>query len=122
MLYNVHEPLTLRNQCADILISAANIYDAVGREAHLNGVDEVADFCADIMDVYEVHNMGDMEEMPDDLRLPLVPMYPMRADIPIPAIKLYEGIRDKAHLNGLGDVANFCDGIIGVYEKYRVGV
>ena len=122
MLYNVPEPLTLRSQCADILISAVNIYDAIGREAHINGLDEVADFCADIMDVYEVHNMGNMEEMPDDLRLPLLPMYAMRADIPIPAINLYEGIRNKAHLNGLEDVANFCDGVIGVYERYSVGV
>ena len=120
MPYNVHEPLTIRNQCVDIIVSAANIYDAIGREAHLNGLDEVADFCADIMGVYEVHNMGNMEEMPDDLRLPLVPMYAMRADIPIPALNLYEGIRNKAHLNGLEDVANFCEDILDTYDRHGI--
>lgn len=89
--FNAHrEPLMSGDKMpTDVLIYAGELFDIVGRDAHLDGRDEVADFCSEIIGVYEKHNlMG--ESVNDDICYDC--LYAS-------AIKFFDDIRSETHLH-----------------------
>lgn len=85
-----HEPLAYGDKMPmEVLIYSGELFDIVGREAHLDGRDEVADFCSDVIGVYEEHNLMDESVNAgicyDCLR--------------VSAIKFFNDIRSETHLH-----------------------
>ena len=85
-----HEPLMSGDKMpTDILIYAGELFDIVGRDAHLDGRDEVADFCSDVISVYEKYNLMD-ESVNDDICYDC---------LRVSAVKFFNDIRSEVHIH-----------------------
>lgn len=86
-----HEPLMSGYKMpTDILVYAGELFDIVGRDAHLDGRGKVADFCSDIIGVYEKYNLMD-ESVNDDICYDC---------LHASAVKFFNDIRSETHFHG----------------------